>query len=660
AKKAKAAGQEPPPERVPKLSALLAMGGPEAEEYKKKQAAAKLATWKTNLGDKWEIVQTTWDGMSSFEDKKETTNSTYTTQQEAIQEFKHNPEKYLAMHFHPVQPDPKDYTFILRDGTVGYEPMGIKEDGTGKRILWRHIYHRLPAFTDNLFPVRSCDKYTDNMTYGGKKLHSTKAKRTPLLPGRGMGLGDEANMEMIGPQGAYPDHVRQGAIVGDCWLLSAIACLADFDWAVQRLFRKTPTQPISQKPVDEPNLYTVTLWDLKTWKEVDIVIDERLPVRADGTGYLLGAKPSKDAKFWVPYLEKAIAVHCGGYEKLDGGNCTDAWPMLTGSRNQFLIQKVPATGKYYCGARYNPDEGKWSPHSNSPHDSSPMLWKVDWPKVGGGGDQDLTTDELFERIITWDEHNFLIGAATAGNTDKEATDGIVDNHAYSIIDSRKDICGTGIDLLLIRNPWGEGGELENGQFMRSGPGWDKYPDIKKELNPTTEDNGLCWVTKKEFFRYFPTVYVCALNMTRLKDEDYVNDLKDDFVRKPKAAPKPAPKPKKKVVQKTQEEEFPPHIINTASDPKSPYKIVVTNFNGGYAFMDVNKKQVMGTSIQKGVDEMRANPDKYVALVYQNNMADEGWPVERHQYTLFLRDGTEGLEVDPDKAGKKTMLTNVLR
>ncbi|CAB9524743.1 Calpain-8 [Seminavis robusta] len=318
AKKAKAAGQEPPPERVPKLSALLAMGGPEAEEYKKKQAAAKLATWKTNLGDKWEIVQTTWDGMSTFEDKKETTNSTYTTQQEAIQEFKHNPEKYLAMHFHPVQPDPKDYTFILRDGTVGYEPMGIKEDGTGKRILWRHIYHRLPAFTDNLFPVRSCDKYTDNMTYGGKKLHSTKAKRTPLLPGRGMGLGDEANMEMIGPQGAYPDHVRQGAIVGDCWLLSAIACLADFDWAVQRLFRKTPTQPISQKPVDEPNLYTVTLWDLKTWKEVDIVIDERLPVRADGTGYLLGAKPSKDAKFWVPYLEKAIAVHCGGYEKLDG------------------------------------------------------------------------------------------------------------------------------------------------------------------------------------------------------------------------------------------------------------------------------------------------------------------------------------------------------
>ena len=116
-------------------------------------------------------------------------------------------------------------------------------------------------------------------------------------------------MKFIGNH-AEPSDVFQGS-VGNCWLLSAIACLADFDFAVKRLFRKTPNFP-DDCPVDEPNKYVVTLWDLKTWKEVDVVVDERLPVQTDGSGFLLGAKPSRDGKFWVPYLEKAISVHCGG------------------------------------------------------------------------------------------------------------------------------------------------------------------------------------------------------------------------------------------------------------------------------------------------------------------------------------------------------------
>ena len=39
-----------------------------------------------------------------------------------------------------------------------------------------------------------------------------------------------------------------------------------------------------------------------------------------------------------------------------GGNCTDAWPMMTGSRNQYVISKSAKTGKYTCGAKYNPQE----------------------------------------------------------------------------------------------------------------------------------------------------------------------------------------------------------------------------------------------------------------------------------------------------------------
>jgi hypothetical protein len=141
--------------------------------------------------------------------------------------------------------------------------------------------------------------------------------------------------------------------------------------------------------------------------------------------------------------------------------------MMTGCRNQFLITKNPKTRKYICCAKYNPNEQKWSEHTNSSHDSDQACWRVDWPNVGGGGDAnlELTEDELFQKVILWDENNYLIGAGTDGSSDKNTTNGVVDNHAYSIIDSRQDICGTGIDLLLVRNPWGKGGEIENGTYV---------------------------------------------------------------------------------------------------------------------------------------------------------------------------------------------------
>ena len=67
-------------------------------------------------------------------------------------------------------------------------------------------------------------------------------------------------------------------------------------------------------------MYTVTLWDLSSWKEVDIKIDERLCAAPEGSGQLqlLASKPSEDGELWVCYLEKALAIHCGGWDKLEG------------------------------------------------------------------------------------------------------------------------------------------------------------------------------------------------------------------------------------------------------------------------------------------------------------------------------------------------------
>merc|ERR1711933_609174 len=96
--------------------------------------------------------------------------------------------------------------------------------------------------------------------------------------------------------------------------------------------------------------------------------------------------------------------------------------------------------------------------------------------------------------------------------------GLVDNHAYSVIESVDNVAGTEIYLIKVRNPWGKG-EIEDGMFDDDGPGWDQYPEIKKALNPVIANDGIFWVAKDEFFNYYHTIYLSASNMTAFL-EDY--------------------------------------------------------------------------------------------------------------------------------------------
>lgn len=209
----------------------------------------------------------------------------------------------------------------------------------------------------------------------------------------------------------------------------------------------------------------------------------------------------------------------GGWDKIVGGQCTHAWALLTGCKEQYTIRINPKTKKYGCYAKYDPYKKKWADHANSPHDSDSSMWRVAWPKVGGGGgmDLELTENQLFQRLVAWDKQNYIVGAGTKGTSDKHSTAGLVDNHAYSVIESHSNVAGTGIDLLKVRNPWGSG-EIEDGEFDDDGPGWDKYPQIKKLLNPVVADDGIFWVTKKEFFHFYQTIYLSASDMTEFLED----------------------------------------------------------------------------------------------------------------------------------------------
>ena len=149
---------------------------------------------------------------------------------------------------------------------------------------------------------------------------------------------------------------------------------------------------------------------------------------------------------------------------------------------------------------------------DSDEDGGIRLNRYEREIVGGRGE---TYHEIYVGL-NW----FLYGHKLKWQTgiqytdmDSDETDGIVDGHAYSILQCVNDCAGTDQDLIKMRNPWGSGGELNNGYWADDGPGWDEYPEIKEELNPVVADDGIFWVSKEEFFSYFGTIYLSASDMT---------------------------------------------------------------------------------------------------------------------------------------------------
>jgi hypothetical protein len=460
---------------------------------------------------KWKSESCQFSGSITFETKGKQEEVQGKTLAAGIKHFKANPAKYVAMIYQSNMTDwPAQhvrFSLVLRDGTKQLKATGVSPKGKMTFLLQQ--YQHLPPFPDNMLPTQHRDKHTWSMKHNHKLLHHPK-KSKPLLPGRGMGLCDTPSLKIIGD--VDPSDIHQGS-VGDCWLLSAISALAEFDGAIKRLFRKT--RNLDRMPMESPNSYTITLWDLETWKEVDIVVDESLCTSP--TGQLLASKPSEDGELWVCYLEKALAIHCGGWDEITGGQCTHAWALMTGCKEQYLIQKSKKTGKFICTANYDVNRKQWAKHYNSPHKGDGITWNVPWPKVGGGGMKELTPTELFLKMCAWDKENYIIGAGTKGVSDKNQTDGMVDDHAYSVIDCHHNVVGSGIDLIKVRNPWGKG-EIEDGQFDDDGPGWDRYPQIKKRLKPVVADDGIFYVTKEEFFNYYDHFYLSASNMTEFLED----------------------------------------------------------------------------------------------------------------------------------------------
>lgn len=99
--------------------------------------------------------------------------------------------------------------------------------------------------------------------------------------------------------GASRFDITQG-MLGDCWLLAAVAALCQYEGL---LFQVVPkSQPLSSKDKEYCGLVTFRFWQYGRWEEV--VVDDRLPTYNNRLVFLHSAQNNE---FWSALLEKAYA-----------------------------------------------------------------------------------------------------------------------------------------------------------------------------------------------------------------------------------------------------------------------------------------------------------------------------------------------------------------
>lgn len=89
--------------------------------------------------------------------------------------------------------------------------------------------------------------------------------------------------------------------------------------------------------------------------------------------------------------------------------------------------------------------------------------------------------------------------------------GILENHQYGILDMR-DFPKEGLQLIKIRNPWGQEGGW-NGPFSEDSEEWDKNKALKDEINFSWKNkklDGTWWMSFSDFCGHFNELLICKV------------------------------------------------------------------------------------------------------------------------------------------------------
>jgi calpain-15 len=287
----------------------------------------------------------------------------------------------------------------------------------------------------------------------------------------------------------------QGGL-GDCWLLCALAALAEFpNYFKDHIFMTDKVSPDGK--------YDLQLYDAKVRDWITVTIDDRIPCAEKkwyDTARPLFAQPHEN-EMYALLIEKAFAKMSGTYGKLAGGYPALAWMALTGCEDLHFWGK-------------NSDGKSWTKRLAATDKIRENPWNFQGMWVMGTSHKN-ENDEMFEFLKECDKLNYVMGASIHGDImEKARKDGLIERHAYSMIQvyEKEDI-----KLVQLRNPWGNNHEW-NGDWSDKSRKWREHPEIAKDLEWNNDPDGLFWIHWDDFVRVFHDIQIAAKTMVKKRGD----------------------------------------------------------------------------------------------------------------------------------------------
>jgi len=309
-----------------------------------------------------------------------------------------------------------------------------------------------------------------------------------------------------------PDDLLQGAI-GNCWLLAALAAVAEFPELIESLFREDGSSPTGE--------YTVRLWSAEADDWQCVHIDNLIPSKWNfGEPEACFANSPPGGEEWPLLIEKAVAKFCGSFDLINGGS--NAWGLMTllgpEDKQVVVFNRVDHRGKEW---------GRWFLSADKLRESGVTRRPGDVVLHGKRNDK-FTIDMLWRCLMNDDINNKVAlcggvekmagSVASASGQESIRPDQLVTGHAYSLLRVHEQ---DGFRLVQLRNPWGN--EIEyKGPWGDKSPEWRQHPHIARAVKFNPEKDGTFWMAFEMWADLFSSVTICdtkgAFEKARSGDE----------------------------------------------------------------------------------------------------------------------------------------------